>query len=662
MDRRVLRRGALAGLALGLAAAPLWVGWGAQRMAERRLGEVLASVPGATWSFVEAGRGTLAVRDLRLLTGGAHISIGLVSLPTGAGALPALVGSARAEDGIVALDDVRITLGTTLVVVPHLEARGTSLDGAGLRAVLDPASGLSGKERLARFSAAALSAATVVVKGTNESQDRPDDSLTLHDVTLTDIAAGRIGALTSSGLTLPMPKMGEAPGQMSSGRIAITDLDLPLILDIATGSRQASDAPLTPVYTRISVDAFKVVDAHDSFDLGSFASGAFRARPLLRTVADSVALADKPFSTQTPEEQRALVATAVDAAKSFALDRIELRGLAFVNHSSEQVDAKLDRFLIADYRVLNVGVVAANGFALQTKDADIAFDNVRIDGYDQSAAVNTFVAMLMRTGLNDVQDQAFGLRPRLASTALDNLRIAVPSPNRAGNSPDGSSILVDVPTFSIGVADKLDGSGVDSSAHLQVTMPLPSSSKNPALASVAQAGISGIDLRSDYAASYGTATQMLNLDRFAVEFKDLASLSLSAVLGNVSPDLFNAAKGTPAAEEAAQQISFRNLSVSLQDSGLFDKVFKAVASTANMSVPLLKAETKGQVQVAVQQALGATPSATKITQAVSTFIDNPRSLRISVKAPDGLSLRDAAAVADPQSLLGKLEIEAVANQ
>ncbi len=52
----------------------------------------------------------------------------------------------------------------------------------------------------------------------------------------------------------------------------------------------------------------------------------------------------------------------------------------------------------------------------------------------------------------------------------------------------------------------------------------------------------------------------------------------------------------------------------------------------------------------------------QLAAALAKFIAEPKTLRLSVTAPDGISALDAILVKDPAELLERLDIEAVADQ
>ena len=100
------------------------------------------------------------------------------------------------------------------------------------------------EERLAKLTAKTLTAPDVSILQTNEDPAKTPDRLTFRDVVLTDVMAGKIGTLAASGMSLSSTASDKPPTAVESGPIAATQVDLPLGLMIATGTRSDKDMPL----------------------------------------------------------------------------------------------------------------------------------------------------------------------------------------------------------------------------------------------------------------------------------------------------------------------------------------------------------------------------------------------------------------------------------
>lgn len=662
MKRPVLRLRLALGVSLVALALPWAVDRGMERLAERGASALLATVPGLAWDAVEAdrGRGVLSVSHLVWSSGDLRLSVGRVSLRDRREPVASWIGSAEAKDGDVTLDDVHFEFGSAAIDVPHVEASGTPLTGADLKAILDPGSALSIEDRIGRLTASSISAGAVTVRGKNSTAQNPRDPLTLRDVAITDAVKGRIGSASIGTVTMTVQYTDRPSDVTSLGPVTLHGIDLPLALTIATGSRTQADAPLEPLVASAAIENMKIEDRSTSMQFGRISAGPLRARPLLHPPADMIALSNKPDSQRTPADQREIGARALDAIGSVLLDRFEMRDVSFLDKNLHN-DAKFSRLAISGLGGAKLDGFAFEGFDLHAKDANVALGRFDVEGYDQTAFIQAVVARLGDKGLGDIETQAMAARPKLSSVSLANLHVDAPATGGVGNSPDGQRVVVDVPAVSIDVAEKLNGTATDMSAHVQMVSNLPD--HPPAsLQPIVDAGFKGLDASLDYAAVYDSASQELNLDKLSISARDLASISTGLLMDKVPPTLFLASNPELAAA-AANDVTFKGFTLSLVDAGLAGKLLPLLAKSANVSVPLFKAELKGQAEALLNQALGAGPATQTINSAVATFIDDPRSLRLTVRpSGDGLSMKTISAAQDPRSLLGQLTIEAVANE
>ncbi len=668
-----MKRPALSGRAIIVAciaasalAAPAVLQQARDHLAERRIDVALArTFPRSTHGDVrlEAGRSRIVIEDLTVPARGATITLGRLVFPYRHGAISDLVAPAWAQDNTVSADNIRIATGKSAILIPHIEAHGTSLDAGGLAAIFDSSKPMSSEERLAKLTAKTLTAQDVSIVETTEDPAKTPDRLTFHDVVLADVVAGKIGVLTASGMSLSSAASDKPPTIVESGPIAATAVDLPLGLMIATGSRSDKEMPLATVYGSISIDGFKIKDAKSLMTLGRISSTGAKARPPLRPVSEIARIADLPKGARTPDEKQALIDVALDATKSFTLDGFEIRDFAFKGDEDGPVDAKLDRLGLSGFAMVKMASFGLDGFALHTKDANVSLSHYGVDGYDQSGLVDAMVSDLRGSDHVDMHAEALRMmRPSFDTTSMTALHVDVPSKDGSGNAPGGNSIVVDFPAASMTVIRKPDTPSIGTNAHAQMIFAISPSAASPAMRQAADAGFSDVDLNADYAFTYDGDTEDATLDTLSFDAKNLAAVKLGGRFGKVPADLMNVATDPDQVKQAMDRITLRGCTIMLTNAGLVEKILPILAAGSNLSVPVFKAEMQGQAQAAVIQALGATPTAERINKAIGLFIAAPKSFTLTVKAPQELSFGDIAAVDDPKTLLEKIDIDAVANQ
>ncbi|HEX4766408.1 MAG TPA: hypothetical protein VH414_09040 [Lichenihabitans sp.] len=647
-------------------AAPAILQRAQDHLTERRIDAALArSFPRSTHGGVrlDAGRSRIVVENLILPAPGATITLGRVVLPYRHGTISDIVAPAWAQDSTVSADNIRIATGKSAILIPHIEAHGTSLDAGGLAAIFDSSKSMSSEERLAKLTAKTLTAPDVSIVQTNEDPAKASDRLTFRDVALADVVAGKIGTLTASGMSISSTASDKPPTVVESGPIAATAVDLPLGLMIATGTRSDKEMPLATIYGNISIDGFKIKDANSLMTLGRISSTGAKGRPPLHPFSEIARIADLPKHARTPDERQALIDVALDATKSFTLDDFECRDFAFKGDEDGPVDAKLDRLGLSGFAMVKMASFGLDGFSLHTKDANVSLSHYGVDGYDQSALVDALLSNLRRSDQPDMHAEALKMmRPSFAATSMTALHVDVPSKDNSGNAPGGASIVVDFPAASMTVIRNPDAPSIGTNAHAQMTFAISPSAASPAMRQAADAGFGDVDLNADYAFTYDEHTEDATLGTLSFDARNLAAVKLGGQFGKVPADLMDVATDPDRVKQAMDGIVLRDVTIVLTNAGLVEKILPILAAGSKLSVPVFKAEMQGQAQAAVIQALGATPTAERINKAIGLFIAKPKSFTLTIKAPQELSFGDIAAVDDPKSLLDKVDIDAVANQ
>lgn len=632
------------------------------RLAEWRLAATLAAAQGVTAGRItrDAGTGRLVLQDLRFAKNGWRVSIGRLAMADAAPGF-ALAGPAAAQAASAVADDIRIAGGRNVYRVPHVELRGTMLTPADVAGLVDTSTPTTLPERLARFSAAVVTAPVVVVEVGGASAARPEAAVTAYDVTLTDVVGGRIGSLTARRIEAAEPDA-KGGSRMETGRVRADVLDLPLAVALANGGRADPRAALEEVFAGASVESITLHQgAEGGLTVGALRSGAFRARPLPDTLGETVALARRPLDGLAPSERRSLVDGVADALGSYELDHVEVDDLAFADGTADHRSFTLGRLALDGVGGRRSLSMVLDAVALDSPEAGLSLAHFTIRGIDQAGAVSLVrrAVAVPATSQAAIDTKA---SPSRASAALDSLTITVPAPGRDGNAPDGARNVVDIPEVSLnGGSTPIDGA-MTSAAHMRVVYALPHATADANLKGLADLGITRLDVSTDYDVAFDPAGKRLTIGSMALRAEDLGSVAFGAVLGNVAPDAAEATASAEARARAAGAVSIESLSMRIVNAGLVEKVLPSLAASANASVSLFKAELKTQAEISIGRVLGDTPTAARLTRAISTFIDDPRSLSVSVKAPAGTTLDAVRTSGDPAALLSGMDIQATANR
>ena len=688
MTGRSVRFRAAASLGiLGVAALGLQASLG--RVEEWQASRLLGGVPGLRLGGLsrEVGTGRLVLRGIvyhrdgvsldigRLVLAGGPTDVALIG-PAAAASADAIAAASRAaaaridpsrpaadrppatrpgaasgpDSSVTVAENVRIAAGGQVYRVPRLELRGTGLGTADLADLLDTAQPASLADRLSRFSATVVRTPEVVIENGSVDAGPAGPAVTVKGLVLTGVVAGRIGALVAEGITMAPSADG---ARFGTGPIRADAVDLPLVARILGGARAEGDGAPEPVFASATLEALTSGNGGEgTFSLGALRIGALRARPLPRSLDRTGPLASRPTGSLSPEDQKALAGGIADLAESYAVDHLELVDLQFRDGATPVTSFGLSRLALdglGGRRDLSLSLDAAT---LDGAEAHLTLDHAALWGVDQGS----LIGLARRFGGAGEASR----RPTRAAVALAGLKIAVPAKDEGGNDAGGSVIRLSLPELGM-TADRATTGAVTATAHLRLLAPLPDHYADPQLAGLGALGLTRIDLAADYEAAYDPAAQRLSLGRFAVSAADLGSVTVGALLDHVDVDPAGNGPDAAARAQAAEAVSLAGASLRFVNAGIVEKAFPLLAASANVSLPVFKASLKAQAAVTIAQSFGDTPTATALNQAVSTFVDDPRSLSLAVTVPGGRTLAALGATA-PEALARIVTVTATANQ
>ncbi|MFC3725242.1 hypothetical protein [Neoaquamicrobium sediminum] len=168
--------------------------------------------------------------------------------------------------------------------------------------------------------------------------------------------------------------------------------------------------------------------------------------------------------------------------------------------------------------------------------------------------------------------------------------------------------------------------------------------------------LSQYDVTVDGAGTFGLSFDLAGYTPdFIASLRELQQQTLA------NPDGDKSAQGM-AMLGLAQQLSFNRAEIAFDDDSLTGKVLDFVAAQQNMSASDVANQAKAILPFVLAQ-LGDPDLTAKITQAVSAFLDDPQSLRITAAppAPVPFALIAAGAMSAPKELTKTLGVTVTAN-
>jgi hypothetical protein len=154
----------------------------------------------------------------------------------------------------------------------------------------------------------------------------------------------------------------------------------------------------------------------------------------------------------------------------------------------------------------------------------------------------------------------------------------------------------------------------------------------------------------------------LVFNEFSLSGENMGKATISALLGNVTDDLFSSDEAVR--KTALMGVTAKNLAITMQNGGLFDRLFSELASEQNKTPEELKTEYSMIAMVGVPGFLGGAGDSKALGQAIAKFIAKPGTLDLKAvaKDPAGFGLADYGATGGrPADILEQLEISAEAK-
>lgn len=182
----------------------------------------------------------------------------------------------------------------------------------------------------------------------------------------------------------------------------------------------------------------------------------------------------------------------------------------------------------------------------------------------------------------------------------------------------------------------------------------------------------------EMAGSWQPADGRMALSQYDITVNDAGTLGLTFDLGGYTPELIASLRdiqkqmtANPGGDDAAQglamlgllqQMTFHSADIAFTDDSLTNKVVEFVAGMQGMKPSDITNQAKAVLPFVLAE-LKNPEFSTAVTQAVSKFLDNPGTLRVSAKPaePVPFAMIMAGAMSAPQSLLGTLSVGVTAE-
>lgn len=193
-------------------------------------------------------------------------------------------------------------------------------------------------------------------------------------------------------------------------------------------------------------------------------------------------------------------------------------------------------------------------------------------------------------------------------------------------------------------------------------------------------GLQTIEGKIDMKGSWELGSGLFSVDEYAFDFNDVGRLNLAFAISGYTLDFMNTmreavetAQANPNREEAnnalgmsmlgmLQQLTFNSAEISFNDASLTKKVLDVVGAEQGVSGEQMAQSLKGLVPLMIAQ-LNMPELQNQISQAVNTYLDDPRSLKITAapENPVPFPMIMGAAMGAPNTIPQVLGVTVTAN-
>lgn len=179
--------------------------------------------------------------------------------------------------------------------------------------------------------------------------------------------------------------------------------------------------------------------------------------------------------------------------------------------------------------------------------------------------------------------------------------------------------------------------------------------------SLADFGLNRLDLGLAVEAAYDPNARVLSVKDYTISGVDAGALGLSGMFGSLDAGVFTAVG--PVRLKALFGGDVSQLQAKFVNRGLFEKALAYFAKQQKKTVDGLRAEWAAMSTQILPLLLGGDPASLSLAQSLQTFINDPKSLTISLKARGApVPIAQLQAIRDPQTFLALVEVSAKANE
>ncbi|WP_139976173.1 hypothetical protein [Ochrobactrum sp. CGA5] len=589
--------------------------------------------------------------------------------------------------GILNASGIDTEIGNYKISIPSVAIEDANFDIAMLKDTFGN-SGLTLSERIGRFSAKRLTAQQIKVVQTVAKNAQ---NVVYQDVALEDINHGKVARYVAGGTTFDFTV--QVPGEDGKkvtdkmtgtmGTVEGRDIDGVFLARLYTERAGPNDKEAKPVYGPFSATniVMKTKDANFSYD--EIRSNGFTARmpatPLTETLEKLQSLEDA--DELSTEETRGLILKLSSLFDMIGKGDVEMLGMKIEPTDASKGKAGIERVTVAfDNQKMDASV---KGLAFSEGQDYVKMQEASLKGFSWATSVEA-LKKLAALSEEEVENFPFttmlpefgtlrvvGIAADLPNEESDDVNAGDENADEANQSAAEEMSAPSLPermqftmkSYEVALKKPYNGIPTDVRvAYEDLSVKLPKDDNYELYQRLRERGYDHLTMSSNFEASWDEANQNLIIKDISISGKDMASISMSGLMGGFTKEFFSGDKVMM--QVALLGLKARQVNVKVQDYGIIAKGMQLYAEENDMTEEEVR-DAVSSLATAFLQGLNADqPKLQNVVTAFSTFLAKPNIFEISVKskAEKGIgALEMVAASQDPLTLLDKVDIEAKAE-
>lgn len=613
---------------------------------------LLALVAGTAALQVEPA----VIRNLSLETASGHVSVGAVKVPFWSTAW------AQSADSF-SLENVSFTFGQLSYEMKRIDLSGATTPRAEIEALFASGSTEPVATRLARINAKQITIPEAKFKATLPGHTQ---STTYKNIVLSDIVAGRIGdasfetasiETTDNGITL----------LASAGKGSAHDLDLGALANLYETKAKTASEPMTRIYGDFAIENIDISDSENLIGVKvAHVSGRdFLARPTPESWSGMEAVLSELDGKDdlSPEETKRLFTLIADMLDAFQIGQVEATGIEIKNPPKDGSKAtapigRIERMAYTSGSGQQPSDMRMEGFEVVDDESKVKIGSLSLTGFSIAPTLDGLRAL----GGKSLEDldmaDARSLMPTLGTLRVTDLDVDAPAEDEKPTERVRMTMgLLEV------TADK-PRNGIPTNIRIEqrnTALSFDENSTEELAQQLRALGYTSLEASTVVAASWDEASSEIVIKEFSADAKDMGSVRMTGLIGNVSADLFSLDEGTAAAALLGSKAKSANIVI--EDRGLLDRYLAMTAKDNGTTPAALKEMYAGAAPLVLSSMIGDSEQSRTLSKAIANFIKKPGKLTIEAKpkSASGFGIMDAMLISDPKALLTKLNVSAKAE-